>query len=371
MGPARIRDWRDRTAAACGLAGKRYTPSRKRRAFGVLSFLLFFLVAAGPLRAADPAGSEPPAVGRPDDFSQVVGSYRLTATAAPTRLRVEDPLLLTVRITGSGPKAYQPQRRHLRLFPPGTDKDFYLKPLPDKDRHLAAERTWEFAFELRPKGPGVRKVPALRLVYYNPTFRRYQTSYAPAIPLTVTPRPTAGPPPEAVRVFEAPDSLHEVTTGPLVLRREETGWLGLPALLGLLAAPPALCGLGYYWWRRRYPDAARLARRRRSQAAEQALQALGGAADPVRVAGLVAEYLRRRLDLPAEEPTPREAARHLRRLGVAPDLARRAAELFRACDAGRFAPPAPEGVRPADGLAGAAAGLIHDLEAEPCSSAPA
>jgi hypothetical protein len=73
--------------------------------------------------------------------------------------------------------------------------------------------------------------------------------------------------------------------------------------------------------------------------------------------------LRQRLDLSAAEPTPREAAGHLRRLGVSAALARRTGDLFRACDVDRFAPAlAANG----DGLAGSAAQLILALEAEPC-----
>jgi hypothetical protein len=328
-----------------------------------------FLACGEPARA-----DEPPAAGRPQDFSQVVGSYRLADAAAPTDLATEDPLLLTVRITGSGPAAYQPRRDRLRLFPPGLERDFYVKPLPGKDRHLAAENTWVFAYELRPKHAGVKKVPALCLVYYDPAYRRYQTSYAPAIPLTVKPRAPAGPPAEAVRVLEAPESLYELVTGPEVLRREGAGGPGLPVLLGLLVAPPVLCLVWYVWWRRHHPDEARRARRRRSQAAERALRALGGgAADPVLVAGALAEYLRQRLDAPAEEPTPQEAAHHLRRLGVTPALAHRAGNLFRTCDAARFAPRPAGGPGPAggDGLAGAAARLILDLEADSCPSARA
>jgi hypothetical protein len=331
---------------------------------GASSFLCGARLAADPGAAA----ARPPAAGRPDDFSQVVGSYRLSSAAAPTELHAEDPLLLTVRITGSGPPDYQPRRRHLRLFPAGLDRDFYVKPLPEKDRRLPGEQTWEFAYELRPKQPRVAKVPALRLVYYDPAYRRYQTSYARAIPLTVKPRPQAQPPAGEAPALPAPEFLYEIVTGPRVLRREDPAWPGLPALLMLLVAPPVLCALWYVRWRRRHPDAARLARQRRSRAAEQALQALRGGAGPGRVAGLVAEYLRQRLDLPAEEPTPPEAARHLRRLGFAPALARRAAGLFRACDAARFGPaPAAGG----DGLAEGAARLILDLEAEPWSSVPA
>ena len=60
---------------------------------------------------------------------------------------------------------------------------------------------------------------------------------------------------------------------------------------------------------------------------------------------------------------PREAAVHVRRLGLSPPLARKVAAFFRACDTVRFAPTPHE----AAGLAGEAEGLILALESESCS----
>ena len=91
---------------------------------------------------------------------------------------------------------------------------------------------------------------------------------------------------------------------------------------------------------RRGPDA----RRRRSLAARRALHALRGAGRlpsvprAARAAAVVAEYLRARFDVPAEEPTPAEAAACLGRVGGAAALADKAAAFFRACDAVRFGP---------------------------------
>jgi hypothetical protein len=329
--------------------------------------LIWFLLTAAPLLAGAVRVEEPPAVGRPADFSGLVGSYDITATAAPTTLFAEDPLLLTVRITGSGPSAFPPHRDRLHLFPSEMAKDFYIKSLPDRYRRLAAQKTWELAYELRPKRAGIKKIPALRLVYYDPTYRRYQKSYARSIALLVKPRPQVQPPADTGPVLPVPESLYELSTGPEVLRRQGHGWPGWMTLVLFLAVPPLLAGLGYAWWRHRHPDAVRLARQRRSQAAERALKALDQSLAAGQVARLFAGYLSQRLDLPTEEPTPREAIRHLRRQGVPRPLARRAADLLRACDAARFAPTLPA----SDGLASEAARLILDLEAELCSSSRA
>jgi hypothetical protein len=328
-------------------------------AFAFAAALLF---STAVLAQVEDGAMVPPVAGQPADFSQIVGSYSISVQASRTALNVEDPLILTVRIIGTGPQAYWPQREHLRLFPASVAKDFYIKALPDRDRFEMMDSTWEFAYELRPRHAYVIKIPALRLVYYDPSFKAYQTAYAPAVPLTVKPRPQAKPPEELAVPVQGPAGVYELTTGPEVLSRQGTGW---PLFLVLGLGPPVLCGLWYVLWRRRYPGAARLARQRRSRAAEQAIQGLAAlkGEGASQVAGLVARYLRQRLDLPAAEPTPREAARHLRRLGVSPGLVRQTATLLRACDADRFAP----GASATDtALASEATGLILALEAEPC-----
>ena len=93
---------------------------------------------------------EPPAV-RPEDFSELVGSYQITSQARPTEVCVEDPVALTVRITGQGPRPFQPARKNLHLFPPHMSDDFYIEPLPGRDRYIEREKAWELYYHLRPK----------------------------------------------------------------------------------------------------------------------------------------------------------------------------------------------------------------------------
>jgi hypothetical protein len=120
-----------------------------------------------------------------------------------------------------------------------------------------------------------------------------------------------------------------------------------------------------------YPDAARQARQRRSKAAQKALQALRAIEQDDqerrahRTAAVMADYLRQRLDLPAGEATPSEAADHLRRVGYSSQLAEQTADFFRSCDAVRFS---PEPLYTGADLSAIAVELILALEAEPCRS---
>jgi hypothetical protein len=313
---------------------------------------------------------EPPLVGRPAHFSGAVGSYRVTMRAEPTELEAEDPLTLTVRLTGSGPleQLARPDLRKQAKFA----RQFEIENL--KDRYLPDERAREFDYRLRPRSPAVREIPALPFTYFKPGFmpahKGYQTTFASSIPLIVRPRAEVQPG-DVQGVAEpltAPDAVYELTPGPGVLRREEPFALPGPlALALLLAGPPLLCTAWYALWRQRYPDAARRVQQRRSRAARQALQALRlrdrrGRADRAQGAALVVTtYLRQRLDLPAAEPTPAEVGAHLQRMGVSPAHAKEVTEFFRASDAARFAPgPGKE----ADDWGPAAGRLILTLETE-------
>src|SRR5262245_55833088 len=61
------------------------------------------LPAQEMLALADPPAAEPPLVGRPLDWSGAVGGpFAVEMTAEPTELAAEEPLTLTLRITGRG-----------------------------------------------------------------------------------------------------------------------------------------------------------------------------------------------------------------------------------------------------------------------------
>jgi hypothetical protein len=298
--------------------------------------------------------------GRPEHFSGAVGTYQIVTDAQPWTVRVEEPVTFTVWIMGHGSP---PPRPKLAELPEFKDQ-FYITDLP------AEADCWLFSYTLKPKHEGVKKIPRLSYIYYDPQLRRYQPAHASSIPLEVQPRlrtvpvKVNGTPP----ALQAPERMFQVVAGSAVLRREQPASLPGPfgLLLLLLLAPPLLCGAWYGIWRRLYPDAARLVRRRRSRAAQEALHALHAPPQPAevaRLAALVAGYLRQRLDLTTAEPTPPETVRHLERMGVSAPLAAQAGSFFAACDAARFAPRALSTV---EQLAAEAERLILALEADPC-----
>lgn len=307
--------------------------------------------------------NEPPIAGQPMLFNGAVGDYQIATRADRTELQAEDPILFTIRITGTGPAEHLPRRPNLRQIPEFSRR-FQIDDLPREDRTLPAERLWEFNYRLRPKSltPPVDEIPAVPFVYYKPP--RYHTRFSDPIPLKVKPREAVTPaevPGEAIRF---PDYLYELADGPAVLRHEHASPLAAPlALALLLLTPPALC-TGWYVCRRHWlPEGTYLKRRHRSRAARAALKALRalGCKDshPHVVASVLTDYLRQRFGLQVAEPSPTEVAVYLQEIGCPDILSAKAADVFRACDAARFAPDSGSGRRD---LATAGAGIILALE---------
>src|SRR5207245_10768263 len=117
----------------------------------LLSLFLVGAMASQQARAGDEGTSgEPPLAGRPVNFSGAVGTFRVSMTAEPTVLQAEDPLVLTVRITGSGDlqQVQRPDLRRLANF----SKRFLIENLGQRD--LPGEKTREFTYQLRPRHAG-------------------------------------------------------------------------------------------------------------------------------------------------------------------------------------------------------------------------
>ncbi len=333
---------------------------------------LLLSLMLGPV-AAQADGDEPPIVRRPPHFNGAVGTFAVAARAEPAEVQAEDPLTYTVRVTASGPVRRPPSRPKLTDFPAFAEA-FYVEDIGPPEGTKPDENTWEFAYRLKPKSAGAGSVPGFPFVSFKPgvvpAWRGYQTHYTSPLPLTVRPRVQVKVSETDARPIPAPEATFDLASGPAVLRHNDLDRLPDSLWLGaLFALPPLGCVAWYVVWRRLYPDAAKRARQRRSRAAEEALAALRrlgraeGDERARRTALVVARYLRHRHDLPADLPTPAEAAFHLRRGGLSEEGVTRAADFFRACDAARFAPGSGE---PAD-LAGAAVALILTLETPPCA----
>jgi len=217
-----------------------------------------------------------------------------------------------------------------------------------------------FKYKLRPRNRSVDQVPALEFYYFNPAAppgkKAFPQARADAVSITVT-----EPPPKPAIPMTEEDRLFHVATGPEVLHTPfvpcRWAWVAA-ALLGPLAAV-----VWFFAWRRIYPDAARLAHLRRSRAARRATDAIQKASrtpdPPATIAAAVLGYLRTRFPLPESAVTPSEIAVALVDALVPEEVAEQIADVFRACDRARFAPPSDSGLS----IASDAEAVISRLEA--------
>jgi hypothetical protein len=314
-----------------------------RRATGVFVFF-FILHPSSFILSKQPALFEPG-----EHYYKAEGfSVRVKWEVPVTKVEEGRDLSATLVVTGATnpTKVVKPDLKKLRAF-----DHFTVTDVPEAAR-TESDKEIRFAYKLRPRNRSVTQVPALEFKFRSlaapPGKNPFRLTRAESVDITVT-----EPPPKPITpMFEA-DRLFEIATGPGVLRVPFTpcrwAW-GAAALFGPLAA------LAWYLaWRRVYPDAAKLARLRRSRADRRATEAIrrsGRSADPpAAIAAAVLGYLRAHFPLPESAVTPSEIAEALTEVGVPEVAAEQTADVFRACDRARFAPPGDRG-----------ASLAHDAE---------
>src|SRR6185503_18870113 len=116
---------------------------------------------------------EPPASGRPADYGGAVGNLRVAAKLDTNGTRVGDPLLLTLRVTGTG---------NVKLFPRpsiGVPWGTLVKGDERVRVDTTARRiagTKEFDWVLTPRIAGELDLPPIRYSYFNPDSRRYEVT---------------------------------------------------------------------------------------------------------------------------------------------------------------------------------------------------
>lgn len=194
-----------------------------------------------------------PEEGKPADFTGLVGTFQLSATASPTSVNVGDPITLVVAL--SGPDYLE----KVELPPLGS------QPLLAQHFRIPEEmapgviqgKTKRFTQTIRAQAASVTEIPPISLSYFDTNAGRYQTVQSKPIPLTVheTTIVTAEQAEGYTATIETTD--HQVVNegiahnftdtgaltpqrfGPDVWLRTAGSWLFLllpPLLYGLLAA---------------------------------------------------------------------------------------------------------------------------------------
>lgn len=263
---------------------------------------------------------EPPLADRPAEFSGAVGNVELHSSLDSARIKVGEPVLMTVSVRGTG---------NVKLFP-RPSVHIPWASLVAADERVRVDSTSariggsrEFDWVLTPRLAGEFDIPPMRYGYFDPVTRRYDVA-------SVARR--------SVRV--APGTLAIADTGQmesaLPIRTQYRGiaWPPLQSRplfwLTLVLAPlPALLTT----MRRRTTTLA-------SWVAPDPVRTLVSAAprEPVALRRQFVKAMAHRLGCQAEDFThPGALQRTLRRAGVSEETAGRAESLLRALDAAAYA----------------------------------
>ena len=266
---------------------------------------------------------EPPADGRPADYTGAVGAIEVAANIdSSTEGRVGDPMLLTVTITGSG---------NVKLFPRPAMRVPWAGLVPadervsvdSNDSRIGGQK--EFDWVLTPRIAGEFDLPPVRYGYFDPWRRSYEVAES-----------------GTTRVHVGMGTLASADTAsaePVLAIRTRYGGAPWPPLqsspvfwLAMALAPMPLL-----------VTRARRRLARGSVAATPAhphLEALvrTTARDAVQLRRQYVRALAQRLGCNPEDFThPGALARALRRAGVSPDTAGQAESLLRDLDAAAYA----------------------------------
>jgi len=122
-----------------------------------------------------------PEEGKPVNFSGLVGSFQLSASASPTSVNVGDPITLIVAIGG-------PEYLDKVNLPPLESQTLLAKDfrIPEEMAPGVVEgKTKRFTQTIRAQSADITEIPPLTLSYFDVNTGRYETIQSEPIPLTV------------------------------------------------------------------------------------------------------------------------------------------------------------------------------------------
>lgn len=168
-----------------------------------------------------------PREGRPEHFSGAIGQFKMESRAAPGRVKLGDPVTLTVEISGIGSfdrmgPPYVENGTGWRSYPPGTQFE--------KRDEAEVSGTKRFEFALIPE-TAQTELPKVEFSYFDPSTEQYVTLTGQPIPIVVeggaapspVPSPQAGATAAASPQAGASPAPAEPSGGDLLYIRHDFG----------------------------------------------------------------------------------------------------------------------------------------------------
>jgi hypothetical protein len=294
-----------------------------------------------------------PEVGRPVDFSEAVGEYRMEVTVEPTTVRTYDPVTVKMRIFGTGDAQgiKSPNLGDATGFK--TYAGDVKAALSREGGKVGGSKT--FTMILEPQSPSVKEVPAATFAYFNPKVGRYETLRQGPFPIKVLPAErelplTASKAPASAPVkgeaVELGKDLMPIAGDPAELTNQSAPIYMSRVVWVMLPMPWLLAGIAYLVQRRRermrfdagYARASRAMRTARRRLAEARRMAASDAGKDLHgtLAKAVSDFIADKLNLPPATVSADSARELLARHGAAPETVEAVVGFFAECDHARF-----------------------------------
>ena len=292
-------------------------------------------------------------VPEPDGFTGGVGRFEISASVDAAEGNLNEPVALTVRISGVGNIEALPDPE----WPEFAGWRVIESPVSVESQVVAGQITGSRTYEivLVPEQAGGLTIPEIRYPYFDPSLERY-VEVATA-PVAVSIGDVAGAPvvPSLPAVEDAEEEVLEVRpikAVPPSLRQPGTELADSPVYWTAWAIPPLVVVGTVTWRRRRASQEAARAEGLRNNALPDARAALARAvnsgSDPrVAASEALLSYLSARLEMQGSGMTREALLRRLREVGASSDLEDRVGEVLTEGESARYTPPAgsPGGAR--------------------------
>ena len=281
--------------------------------------------------------------GAPAGFEGAVGNFDISAEVDADTGKVNEPVQLTVRVSGEGnietlPDPAWPEFADWRVveLPAAADSQVV-------DGRITGSRTYGIA--MVPTKAGQLTIPGIVYSYFEPNLEEYVR--AAAAPIVVSVSEAGGPSPPSLDVeaaVEEDDTEARYAKAVPSSLRQSGRELTDSAIYWAVWGIPSLAIVGAVAWRRRRDaEEAALASSRRRNALPNARAVLARAAasgdDPrVAAADAVQSYLSDRLGVPLGGLTREALGRRLQDAGVPPDLGHRVDDTLAAGERARYTP---------------------------------
>ena len=283
-------------------------------------------------------------VPEPEEFTGGVGRFEISASADVGEGKLNEPVLLTVTMSGEGNIEALPDPE----WPGFAGWRVIESPVNAKSEVVAGQITGSRTYEivLMPEQGGKLTIPEIRYPYFDPVLDQYielatapievsigDAASAPAVPSVPADSGADEETPEARPIKAVPRSL----------RQPRSELADSPVYWAAWAIPALVIAGAMAWRRRRASLEATRAEVLRNNALADARAALARAVasggDPrIAATEVLLSYLSARLETQVSGMT-REALLHsLREAGVLPDLQERVADILTAGESARYTP---------------------------------